>query len=79
MPHQAEIRILPVHPDNRRISPHIEVRRRRAKAGAIPLAVRDSIYTLPEGGLIVVPAVAGSSPVCHPFSELRDLHPEVVG
>jgi hypothetical protein len=57
---------LPVHPDNRRISPHIEVRGRQTEGGAKPLAMRDSLLAPPKGGLIVVPAVAGSNPVCHP-------------
>src|ERR1044071_658398 len=57
---------LPVHPDNRRISAHIEVRRRRTKAGAKPLVMRDSLSEAPGGSRIVVPAVAGSNPVCHP-------------
>jgi hypothetical protein len=58
---------LPVHPDNRRISPHIDVRRRESKAGAKPLVLRDSGSAPLEGSLIVVAAVAGSNPVSHPF------------
>lgn len=65
-PIRQKFAFLPVHPDNRRISPHIGVRRRRTEAGAKPLAMRDSLSAAPEGGRIVVPAVAGSNPVCHP-------------
>jgi hypothetical protein len=57
---------LPVHPDNPRISPHIEVRRRQAKAGAKPLVMRESDSGAAGGSLIVVAAVAGSTPVSHP-------------
>jgi hypothetical protein len=71
---------LPVHPGNPRISPRIEIRRRPTKAGAKRLVMRDSLLAPPEGGLIVVPAVAGSNPVCHPFNGscigyLQDIHP----